>query len=243
MPTPKAPKRRPKVPAAPVSEPTATNFFDVLQQFMDSGQAATFTFEKGTTVRLNKLTEAVYVSLMSEQSRPKPPTRKVTYLGGAVVEEPRGDDEPVLSDDEIAALDDSGKQDEERAYAQYRQDLDAWARQRGWQFWSTLFIFGVADSPPADVVEMFRWMGFTHPLAIKYQWLASLLADGETDRFIEAVISHTVPTEGGLSEAKDMFPRAVETEHRDRVAGPGDVAAPSAEAERDQPGPGNGNSD
>lgn len=228
MPTPKAPKKS-VLKSNGTPHVQGMDFTTTLDAFLRPAEDARYTFDKGTAVRLNKLNEAVYVSLMSDHGKPKPPMRAVEYLGGAIVDEPRGDDEPVLTDEAIDALDDPAQQEAERAYAAYRQELQRWTARRGWQFWSTLFIFGVADTPPADVVQMFQWMGFTHPLEIKYQWLASLLSDGETDRFIEAVISHTVPTEEGLAEAKERFPGPVAARNG-RLEGPGDVAPAETES-------------
>lgn len=208
MPTPKVPKRKPAV--AP----------------------ATFTFADGTTVRLRGIPPLMFIGVQSSAGRPQPPTRTVRLAGGGVQEVPRGDDEPLLSEDEIAALDDPQRQAEERAYRQYRLALRQWQTDAEYRIARLLFLMGVADGPPAEDVALLRAIGFADPYDLKYAWLASKLSDqAEIERFYEAVLGLTIPTEAGQAEARELFQSAL-ARGGDRLAGVGALpGAPDGEAE------------
>jgi hypothetical protein len=187
MPTPRAPKRKPTKSPAP-----------------------TFTFADGTTVRLRGIPPLMFVSMQSTTDRPQPPKRIVRLAGGGVQEVPRQDDEPLLSEEEIAALADPQRQAEERAYRQYRLALAQWEVNAQYRIARTLFLMGVEDGPPAEDVALLRAIGFSDPYDLKYAWLASKLTDeAEIERFYEAVIGLSIPTEKGLAEARALFQGAV----------------------------------
>jgi hypothetical protein len=190
MPTPKAPKRKPTVRAA--------------------RQAPTFTFADGTTVRLRGIPPLMFIGVQSTAGRPQPPTRTVRLAGGGVQDVPRQDDEPLLSEGEIAALDDPQRQAEERAYRQYRLALRQWETDAEYRIARLLFLMGVEDGPPAEDVALLRAIGFSDPYDLKYAWLASKLTDeGEIERFYEAVLGLTIPTEAGQAEARALFQSAL----------------------------------
>lgn len=209
MPTPKAPKRK-----------------------ANTQQAPTFTFADGTTVRLRGIPPLMFIGVQSTAGRPQPAKRTVRLAGGGVQEVPRGDDEPLLSEDEIAALDDPQRQAEERAYRQYRLALRQWQTDAEYRIARLLFLMGVADGPPAEDVALLRAIGFADPYDLKYAWLASKLVDqAEIERFYEAVLGLTIPTEAGQAEARELFQGAL-ARGGDRLAGVGEVpGAPDGEAE------------
>lgn len=191
MPTPKAPKRKLPVGGA-------------------ARQAPTFTFADGTTVRLRGIPPLMFIGVQSTAGRPQPPKRTVRLAGGGVQDVPRGDDEPLLSEEEIAALDDPQRQAEERAYRAYRLALRQWQTDAEYRIARLLFLMGVEDGPPAEEVALLRAIGFSDPYDLKYAWLASKLRDqGEIERFYEAVLGLTIPTEAGQAEARALFQSAL----------------------------------
>lgn len=199
MPTPKAPKRTPVVPA-----PQAPRRAHV------PAPTATYTFADGTTVRLSGIPPLMFIGVQSTVGRPEPPKRTVHLAGGGRQEVPRGDDEPLLSEAEIAALDDPQRQAEERAYRQYRLALRQWELDGEYRIARLVLLMGVADGPPAEEVALLRAIGFSDPYDLKYAWLASKLRDqGEIERFYEAVLGLTIPTEAGQAEARTMFQSAL----------------------------------
>ena len=218
MATPKAPKRTDLVEAA-LGRQTGR-------------PAPTYTFADGTTVRLRGIPPLMFIGVQSTAGRPQPPKRTVHLAGGGVQEVPRGDDEPLLSEAEIAALDDPQRQAEERAYRQYRLALRQWETDAEYRIARLVLLMGVVDGPPAEDVALLRAIGFDDPYDLKYAWLASKLTDeGEIERFYEAVLGLTLPTQAGQAEARELFPGAVARGGRG-VAGAGALpGAPDDAAE------------
>jgi hypothetical protein len=172
----------------------------------------TFTFPGGRVVNLNGLGEAVLTGLGSEHGRPDPPTREVELIGGAIRHFPRSDDEPFLSEEEVEAIKNPKKREEEKIYRQYRLDLQRWNTEKGHLFARTIFILGVEDFPTAEEELIWRAIGFKDPYDIKYMWLALLCKGVDTwTSFIEAIMSLSMPTDEGVAEMQELF--------RDGVAG------------------------
>lgn len=229
MPTPKAPKKK----TANGQLPDDRTLAEIVGEQTPAPEA-TYTFSDGTTVRLNGIPPLMFIGAQSTVGRPEPPKRTVKMAGGGVQEVARRDDEPVLSEDEIARLKDPQQQADERAYREYRLALQQWETNAEYRIARLLFLVGVKDGPPAEDVALMQAIGFTDPYDIKYNWLASKLRTPEdVERFYEDVLSLTMPTEAGQAEAREMFQSAV-ARGSGSVAGPGAVAEPAggaAEAE------------
>ncbi len=179
---------------------------------------ARYRFADGTVVTVRGIAQMLLYGAQSEVGKPTPPMRKVKMAGGGVQYIPRRDDEPVLSEAEIAAIQDPEKRKAEEAYARYRAELNQWQIERNTRMARLLFLTGVEDSPPPEVADLWKQMGFTTEMDIKYAWLASKLPNADAmAHFFETVTSLTMPTEEGLERAEEMFQSAVQ-------AGPGAVA-------------------
>ncbi len=219
MPTPKAPKRK-----RPANQRVA-------------GPVPTYTFADGTTVCLRGIPPLMFIGVQSTAGRPQPPSRTVHLAGGGQQEVPRGDDEPVLGEEEIAALHTPQRQAEERAYRDYRLALKQWETDAEYRIARLLFLVGVEDGPPSADVALLRAIGFSDPYDLKYNWLASkLTSEGEIERFYEAVLGLTIPTEAGQAEARELFQSAV-ARGRGGLAGVGALPdAPGGAAEGQEGG-------
>ena len=224
MPTPKAPKKKP-ADGLPDDRTLAEIVGDI-----KPAPEATYTFSDGTTVRLNGIPPLMFIGAQSTVGRPEPPKRTVKMAGGGVQEVARRDDEPVLTEDEIARLKDEQQRADEQAYRDYRIALQQWETNAEYRIARLLFLIGVKDGPPAEEVALMQAIGFTDAYDIKYNWLASKLRTPEdVERFYEDVLSLTMPTEAGQAEAREMFQSAV-ARGTGGVAGPGAVAEPAGGA-------------
>ena len=224
MPTPKAPKKKP-AGGLPDDRTLAEIVGDI-----KPAPEATYTFGDGTTVRLNGIPPLMFIGAQSTVGRPAPPKRTVKMAGGGVQEVARRDDEPVLTEDEIARLKDEQQRADEQAYRDYRIALQQWETNAEYRIARLLFLIGVKDGPPAEEVALMQAIGFTDAYDIKYNWLASKLRTPEdVERFYEDVLSLTMPTEAGQAEAREMFQSAV-ARGTGGVAGPGAMAEPASGA-------------
>jgi len=224
MPTPKAPKKKP-ANGLPDDRTLAEIVGDI-----KPAPEATYTFGDGTTVRLNGIPPLMFIGAQSTVGRPEPPKRTVKMAGGGVQEVARRDDEPVLTEDEIARLKDEQQRADEQAYRDYRIALQQWETNAEYRIARLLFLIGVKDGPPAEEVALMQAIGFTDAYDIKYNWLASKLRTPEdVEQFYEDVLSLTMPTEAGQAEAREMFQSAV-ARGTGGVAGPGAVAEPAGGA-------------
>ena len=194
---------------------------------------ARYRFGDGTTVTIHGISLMLILGAQSEMGKPEPPVRVVRMAGGGVQHIPRRDDEPVLSAEEIAQVRDPDKRRAEDAYARYRAELNQWEIERNTRMARLLFLVGVEDSPPPEIADLWKQMGFGSEMDIKYAWLAAKLPNAEAmAHFFETVTSLTIPTEEGLERAEEMFQSAVQR-------GPGAVAdagrsAPAAGATPEQ---------
>lgn len=171
----------------------------------------TFTFPNGRTVKLQMLGEVILTGLLSDVGKPKAPTREIPMAGGAKQKLARGENEPFLTEEQVEAIDNPTRREEERAYRQYRLDLQEWNMRKGLIFARTLFLLGVEDGPTADESEIWLAIGFSDPYDIKYMWLAHQCRDMDVwNDFIETMLSFSMPTEDGLAEMKEMFRGGVE---------------------------------
>ena len=224
MPTPKAPKKKPAN-----GIPDDRTLAEIVGNVKPAPEA-TYTFGDGTTVRLNGIPPLMFIGAQSTVGRPEPPRRTVKMAGGGVQEVARRDDEPVLTEDEIARLKDEQQRADEQAYRDYRIALQQWETNAEYRIARLLFLIGVKDGPPAEEVALMQAIGFTDAYDIKYNWLASKLRTPEdVERFYEDVLSLTMPTEAGQAEAREMFQSAV-ARGTGGVAGPGAVAEPAGSA-------------
>lgn len=193
----------------------------------DVARDPSFTFSDGTVVTLSTLGEAVLIGLMSEVGKPEPPERVVEMAGGGVKRVPRGSDEPLPAEAEIEAIDDPTKRKEAQAYRAWRLALAEWEQQRSLRFARTLFLLGVRDWPPIEAMELWRAIGWTDKHDIKYNWLAYLCREeGEWTRFIETVISLSMPDEEGIDEMQEIFRGTVAGQQPQALGTPGHVAKP-----------------
>ena len=96
MPTPKAPKKKTNG-----QMPDDRTLAEIVGEQTPAPEA-TYTFSDGTTVRLNGIPPLMFIGAQSTVGRPEPPKRTVKMAGGGVQEVARRDDEPVLTEDEIA---------------------------------------------------------------------------------------------------------------------------------------------
>lgn len=171
---------------------------------------ARYKFADGTVVTIKGIAPMLLYAVRSEMGRPQPPMRGVRMAGGGVQPIPRRDDEPVLTPEQIEKIDDPVRRKEEEDYARYRAELNRWEIERETRFASLMFIAGVEDDPPQEIVELWKQMGFSSEMEIKYAWLASKLPNpGAVGHFFNAVTSLTMPTEAGLERAEAMFQSAV----------------------------------
>lgn len=171
---------------------------------------ARYRFADGTVVTIRGIAQMLLYAAQSEVGKPQPPAREVRMAGGGVQLIPRRDDEPVLTPEQIAKIADPAKRREEEEYARYRAELNQWDIERNTRMARLLFIAGVEDSPPPEIADLWKQMGFTGEMEIKYAWLASKLPNAEAmAHFFETVTSLTVPTEDGLERAEAMFQSAV----------------------------------
>lgn len=195
---------------------------------------ATFTFPNGRSVKLQPLGEVILTGLLSDVGKPQAPTREITMAGGAKQNLTRKDDEPFLSEEEVDAIKNPQRREEERAYRQYRLALQEWNMRKGLIFARTLFLLGVEDGPTADESEIWLAVGFTDPYDIKYMWLALQCRDMDVwNNFIEAMLSYSMPTEEGMAEMKELFRSGVAGESPPSVGAGGGVGStqPAAEPE------------
>lgn len=179
---------------------------------------ARYRFADGTVVTLRGIAQMLLYGAQSEAGKPAPPLREVRMAGGGVQHIPRRDDEPVLTAEEIAQVRDPDKRRAEEAYARYRAELNQWEIERNTRMARLLFLVGVEDSPPPEIADLWKQMGFGSEMDIKYAWLAAKLPNAEAmAHFFETVTSLTIPTEEGLERAEEMFQSAIQR-------GPGTVA-------------------
>jgi len=177
-----------------------------------------YRFADGTVVTVRGIAQMLLYGAQSEVGKPAPPLREVKMAGGGVQHLPRRDDEPVLTAEQIEKIADPDKRRAEEDYARYRAELSQWDIERNTRMARLLFLTGVEDSPPPEVADLWKQMGFSGEMEIKYAWLASKLPSAEAmAHFFETVTSLTIPTEEGLERAEEMFQSAVQ-------AGPGAVA-------------------
>jgi len=171
---------------------------------------ARYRFTDGSTVTIHGISPMLILGAQSEAGKPEPPARAVKMAGGGVQHVPRRDDEPVLSEAEIAAIQDLEKRQAEEEYARYRADLAYWHTERSARMARLLFLIGVEDSPPPEVAALWKQLGFGGEMDIKFAWLASKLPDEPAmQHFFDTVTSLTVATEEGLERAEAMFQGAV----------------------------------
>lgn len=167
---------------------------------------ARYRFADGTTVTIRGISLMLILGAQSEAGKPEPPVRVVKMAGGGVQHLPRHDDEPVLSDAEIAAIQDPDKRKAEDDYARYRRALAQWDNERNTRMARLLFLTGVEDNPSPEIANLWKQLGFHGEMEIKYAWLASKLPDAEAmNHFFETVTSLTTATEEGLERAEAMF--------------------------------------
>src|SRR5690606_11453632 len=179
---------------------------------------ARYRFADGTVVTVRGIAQMLLYGAQSEVGKPAPPLREVKMAGGGVQRIPRRDDEPVLTAEQIEKIADPDKRRAEEDYARYRAELSQWDIERNTRMARLLFLVGVEDSPPPEIADLWKQMGFSGEMEIKYAWLASKLPSAEAmAHFFETVTSLTMPTEEGLERAEEMFQSAVQ-------AGPGAVA-------------------
>ena len=167
---------------------------------------ARYRFADGTTVTIRGISLMLILGAQSETGRPEPPARSVKMAGGGMQHIPRRDDEKVLSEAELAAIQDPEKRKTEEAYARYRRELSHWENERNTRMARLLFLTGVEDSPPPEIAGLWKQLGFHGEMDIKYAWLASKLPDGDAmQHFFDTVTSLTTATEEGLERAEAMF--------------------------------------
>jgi hypothetical protein len=183
-----------------------------------------YTFSNGRVVTLVKLGEAILTGLLSDAGKPEAPTREIIMAGNARKNLVRGDKEKVLSPEEIEDIKDPVKRAEEQAYRDYRTALREWETRKGLLFARTIFLLGVDDGPTADESAIWLAIGYSDPYDLKYMWLAHLCAEVEEwNRFIEAVLSFSMPTEEGIEEMKELFRGSVEGQPPQAVGAGGEL--------------------
>lgn len=171
---------------------------------------ARYRFADGTVVTIRGISETLLYAAQSESGKPAAPQREIRMAGGGVQLVPRRDDEPVLTEEEIEKIDDPKKREEEAAYARYRKELNRWGIERGARVARLLFIAGVEDNPPPEEADLWKQLGFTAEMEIKFAWLASKLQTAEAmQHFFDTVVSLTMPSEEGIERAGEMFQGAV----------------------------------
>lgn len=145
----------------------------------------TFTFEDGTAVELLPLPPLVVEFVMNNQAgKPKPPMIEVERRGHRR-HEPNPDDPDYLA------------------------RLAGWNQAKQHALMKCFIDRGVKGAPSED--EYDTYAGYLPDGAdeadIKYMWIADKLTTvAEVERFIDAVVSQTVPTEEGIAEAEAVFP-------------------------------------
>lgn len=172
---------------------------------------ARYKFIDGTVVTIRGVALMLILGAQSEVGKPEPPVRVVQMAGGGVQHLPRGDDEPVLSEAEIAQIKDPEKRKAEEAYARYRRELAEWMSERNTRMARLLFLAGVEDNPPPEIADLWKQMGFATEMEIKFAWLASKLPDAASmEHFFETVTSLTTAGEEGIERAEAMFQGGVQ---------------------------------
>lgn len=171
---------------------------------------ARYRFADDTTVTIRGVSLMLILGTQSEVGKPEPPVRVVKMAGGGVQHISRREDEPVLSEAEIAAIQDPEKRKAEQEYARYRADLASWNNERNTRMARLLFLTGVEDNPPPEIADLWKQFGFHGEMEIKFAWLAAKLPDAEAmNHFFETVTSLTTATEEGLERAEAMFQSGV----------------------------------
>lgn len=190
-----------------------------------------YTFSDGTTVHLRGIPPLMLIAAQSDVGKPQPPKRIVNMAGGGKREVERKDNEPVLSEEEIEALKDPKKREEERAYREYRLALAQWENDAQLRMARIVFLQGVEEGPGAEDVALWRAIGFRDDFEIKYAWLASKLRTfDEVSDFFDTVIGLTMPTDEGIEQAEALFQGGVARGQR-AVARLGSVAQAEGETE------------
>lgn len=194
---------------------------------------ARYKFTDGTVITIRGVALMLILGAQSEVGKPEPPVRVVKMAGGGVQHVPRHDDEPVLTEAEIAKIQDPDKRKAEEDYARYRRELSAWMSERNTRMARLLFLAGVEDNPPPEIADLWKQMGFTTEMEIKFAWLASKLPTAASmEHFFDTVTSLTAPSEEGLERAEAMFQSGVQGRQGTLAAAqqaPGTPGAPAAE--------------
>lgn len=208
--------RKAKTTATPKPRPAGADMTPAdVRQLIEAGgtftpKQAPYTFPDGTAVQVMGIPPLVLMSLQSDIGRPLPPVRVVQMAGGAKMEVPRKDNEPVLMPAQLEQIKDETKRAEEQAYYEYRLALAQWENDARVRQMRTLFLMSVVDGPPPTDTALWQAIGFGDPFEIKFNWLSSKLpTETAMAHFIEFITSLTMPTEEGIAAAEDMFPGAL----------------------------------